>query len=220
MYLPASGPPPILTPSARFRFLQDRLYHVSLRTKPSEETTKSAHFFTMDNELIYWNFFLDFGPLNLAQLYRFCQRLNTKLKSEALRDKVIYYYSGSHAHKRTNAAFLICAWSVLYLDRTPEEAYRPFRGTYPPFPPFHDASPCVCTYNLNILDCLRGLAKARYYKFFDFSKFNVEEYEYYEQVRPSLLPSLPAMSADPFHFFLPRCFISLHMSSFPSIPFP
>lgn len=52
------------------------------------------------------------------------QKLNTKLKSEALRDKVIYYYCGSHAHKRTNAAFLICAWAVLYLDRTPEEAFR------------------------------------------------------------------------------------------------
>jgi hypothetical protein len=87
------------------------------------------------------------------------------------------------APKRTNAAFLISAWSVLYLDRTPEEAFRPFRGIYPPFPPFHDASPCVCTFNLSILDCLKGLAKARYYKFFDFNRFNVEEYEYYEQVR-------------------------------------
>lgn len=128
---------------------------MSLRSKPSEETSKKAHYFTMDSELVYWNFFLDFGPLNLAQLYRFCQRLNNKLKSEALRDKVIYYYCGSHAHKRTNAAFLIAAWAVLYLDRTPEEAFRPFRNVYPPFPPFHDASPCVCTYNLNILDCLK-----------------------------------------------------------------
>ncbi len=155
---------------------------MSLRSKPHDDTTKTAHFFTMDSELVYWNFFLDFGPLNLSQLYRFCQRLNNKLKSEALRDKVIYYYCGSHAHKRTNAAFLICAWSVLYLDRTPEEAYRAFRSTYPPFPPFHDASPCVCTFNLGILDCLKGLAKARYYKFFDFSRFNADEYEHFEQV--------------------------------------
>ena len=156
---------------------------MSLRSKPHEETTRNAHFFTMDSELVYWNFFLDFGPLNLAQLYRFCQRLNQKLKNDSLRDKVIYYYCGSHAHKRTNAAFLICAWSLLYLDRTPEEAFRPFRSVYPPFPPFHDASPCVCTFNLSILDCLKGLAKARYYKFFDFSNFNVDEYEHYEQVR-------------------------------------
>lgn len=162
--------------------LPDRLYYVPLRGKPSEETTKKAHFFTMDSELVYWNFFLDFGPLNLAQTYRFCQRLNSKLKSEALRDKIIYYYCGSHAHKRTNAAFLIAAWSILYLDKTPEEAYEPFRHTSPPFPTFHDASPCLCTYPLSILDCLKGLAKARLYNFFDFSRFNVEEYEHFEQV--------------------------------------
>ena len=155
---------------------------MSLRARPGEETGKKAHFFTMDAELVYWNFFLDFGPLNLAQLYRFCQRLNSKLKAEALRDKVLYYYCGSHAHKRTNAAFLIAAWSVLYLDRTPEEAFRPFRAVYPPFPPFHDASPCVCTYNLNILDCLKGLAKARHYRFFDFARFDAEDYEHFEQV--------------------------------------
>ena len=44
---------------------------------------------------------------------------------------------------------------MLYLGRTPEEAVRPFRNVYPPFPPFHDASPCVCTYNLTVLDCLK-----------------------------------------------------------------
>lgn len=150
---------PIVSPSHRHPSActthQDRLYYVSVRSKPVEELGKKAHFFTMDSELVYWNFFLDFGPLNLAQLYRFCQRLNTKLKAESLRDKVIYYYCGSHAHKRTNAAFLIAAWAVLYLDRTPEEAFRPFRNVYPPFPPFHDASPCVCTYNLSIIDCLK-----------------------------------------------------------------
>ena len=52
---------------------QDRLYYVSLRSKPALDTTKDKHFFCIDAELIYWNFFLDFGPLNLAQLYRFCQ---------------------------------------------------------------------------------------------------------------------------------------------------
>ena len=51
--------------------------------------------------------------------------------------------------------------------------------------PFHDASPCACTYNLTVLDCLRGLAKARAYRFFDFSQFDVEEYEYFEQVEVS-----------------------------------
>jgi hypothetical protein len=105
--------------------------------------------------------------------------------------------------KRTNAIFLICVWQLLYLDRTPEEAYRGFdldlvareeNGSEPPvsnsqgavtigpLPPFHDASPCQCTYDVTVLDCLQGMAKARMHGFFDFSTFDVDEYEYYEQV--------------------------------------
>lgn len=63
------------------------------------------------------------------------------------------------------------------------QAFLPFRDSYPPFPPFHDASPCVCTFNLTILDCLRGLEKACRYRFFDFNTFDVEEYTHYEQVK-------------------------------------
>jgi hypothetical protein len=46
----------------------------------------------------------------------------------------------------------------------------------------HDATPTICTFNLTVLDTLRGLAKAREHKFFDFENFNLSEYEYYEQV--------------------------------------
>jgi len=105
-------------------------------------------------------------------------------------NKIICYYSNSSNNKRANAVFLICAWQVLYLNRTPEEAMKEYFQkqsnkhtiTFAPLQPFHDASPCMCTYDLNILDCLKGLAKARQYKFFDFDNFNVNEYEYFEQV--------------------------------------
>jgi len=72
------------------------------------------------------------------------------------------------------------------MDRTPEEAFSIFREgskmSSSSLPPFHDASPCKCTYDLTVLDCLRGLAKARMYRYFDFDCFDVEEYEYFEQV--------------------------------------
>lgn len=224
---------------------------------------KRIHYFCVDDELVYWNvsgkqyktlldaqplrnkktcfltristtphqFFKDFGPLSLGSLYRFCSKLNHMLTTTK---SVICFYSSAAASKRANATFLICAWQVLYLNRTPEEAYRGFmptdavissnrtttRGsddededllyrdvhiirdeesssvssncssrplvanslTVAKLPPFHDASPCVCTYDLTILDCLRGLAKARMYGFFDFDTFSVEEYEHFEQV--------------------------------------
>ena len=85
--------------------------------------------------------------------------LNSKLNDRRLLNKRIIFYSGTHGHRRTNAAFLISAWALLYLNRSPEEAFTPFKGYRPPFLPFHDATPMICTYNLSILDCLRGIAK-------------------------------------------------------------
>jgi cell division cycle 14 len=65
------------------------VYYIALKATPSPAARKQHHFFSIDSELIYWNFFLDFGPLNLGQLYRFCQGLNAKLRDERLRDKVL-----------------------------------------------------------------------------------------------------------------------------------
>lgn len=106
----------------------------------------------------------------------------SKLSSPALRRKKIYYYSGSHPHKRANAIYLLSAYGVLYLNKTPEEAYRPFQGIMPRLQPFHDASPGICTYDLTVLDVIKGLYKAYKNRFFDFTTFNVEEYEYYDKV--------------------------------------
>lgn len=169
-------------PANSFEFLPGRLYYVALKAQPARLDTATRHYFCIDNDLVYWNFFLDFGPLNLGQLYRFCQLLNSKLNSPKLSGKQIVYYSSTHPHKRTNAAYLISSYALLYLGRSPEEAYAPFDGVYPPFEPFHDASPCICTFRSTVLDTLRGMAKARHFKFFDFDTFDIEEYEFYEQV--------------------------------------
>lgn len=178
---------------------------------------KQIHFFCVDNELVYWNFFLDFGPLNLGQLTRFCKKVNDKLR----KFPAVCFYSNIDNAKRANAIFLICAWQMLYLDRSPEQAYAGFdryvaqelairnnKGksssrhsgssvedasqppvsnsqgapTIAPLPDFHDASPCQCTYDLTVLDCLQGFAKARMHGFFELESFDVEEYEYFEQV--------------------------------------
>ena len=39
--------------------VEDRLFYVGLNKVPAQ--TSDAHFFTVDNTLVYWNFFLDFG---------------------------------------------------------------------------------------------------------------------------------------------------------------
>ena len=210
---------------------------------------RPIHYFSIDGELVYWNFFLDFGPLNLGQLYRFCRLLNAKLSSVELRDRVVCFYSGIKGSQRANAIYLMCAWSMMYLGRTLDESYHGFedeeemeemeeggeRGRdaprvvvgsnaslppwsttlgeqqrrrqpptpsgrrrrppggsilqrqeeeeeeeqsssshYSPFaslhplPPYHDASPVECTYDLSVRDCLAGLDRARRLGFFRF----------------------------------------------------
>eukprot|EP01136_Pigoraptor_vietnamica_P014687 Opistho-1_new@57091 len=160
--------------------VKDRLYFVSVRGQP--QPTPSAHYFCIDDELVYEGFYADFGPLNLAMLYRYCVLLQKKLEVPALKDKVIYHYTRFDAAKRANAACLMGCFSVICLKRTPEEAYKPFIGIYPPLQPFRDASYGPSTYNLTLLDCLRGVYKAIRCGFLDFSTFNLEEYEYFERV--------------------------------------
>jgi len=166
---------------------------------------RRVHYFSIDTELVYWNFFLDFGPLNLGQLYRFCQKLKSKLEDSRFKNRVLCFYSNTSFDKRANAIFLVCAWQVIYLKRTPEESCRPFmdlilpdyyaeqrqsgrqnnlhgKSQLDPLPPFHDASPSECNYDLTILDCIKGLAKALHYDFFNFNDFPITEYEHFEQV--------------------------------------
>jgi cell division cycle 14 len=108
--------------------------------------------------------------------------LNSKLEDAKLAKKRIYYYSSTKADKRANAVFLMSAWSMLYTQRTAEEAWEPFNGTlYPPLPPWHDATPTVCTYNLTVLDTLRGVAAAGRVGAFKLDAFPIEEYEWWEQ---------------------------------------
>ncbi|XP_039204411.1 dual specificity protein phosphatase CDC14A isoform X1 [Crotalus tigris] len=162
-------------------FLKDRLYFATLRNRP--KSTVNTHYFCTDEEFVYENFYADFGPLNLALVYRFCCKLNKKLKSFSLSRKKIVYYTSFDQRKRANAAFLIGAYAVVYLKKTPEEAYRMLlSGSNPPYLSFRDASFGNCTYNLSILDCLQGLKKALQHGFVDFKTFDADEYEHYERV--------------------------------------
>ncbi|GLH16020.1 Dual specificity protein phosphatase CDC14A, partial [Gryllus bimaculatus] len=159
-------------------YLKDRLYFVTLRTTVKPKSTPNTHYFKIDDELVYENFYADFGPLNLAMLYRYCQKLNKKLKSFSLAKKKIVHYTTMDAQKRVNAAFLIASYA-----KTPDEAYRPLiGGSSPPFLPFRDASFGLSVYHVTLLDCLNAVYKALNLGFFNFEDFDVEEYEYYERV--------------------------------------
>ncbi|CAL8081734.1 unnamed protein product [Calicophoron daubneyi] len=161
--------------------IESRLYFLTCKTTP--RILPDVHFFTIDEELVYENFYADFGPLNLAQLYRYCCKLEKKLKSAVLAKKKIVHYTSCDPRKRVNAAFLIGSYQIIYLNRTPEEAYKRLCSSEThPFIHFRDAAFGPSTYQLSLWDCLCAINKAVINKFLDFTTFNVEDYEHYEKV--------------------------------------
>ena len=95
-----------------FSFSIDRLYFVTLQTGVNPKSTLDTHYFSIDEELVFENFYLDFGPLNLAMLYRYCEKVNNKLETFARSKKKILHYTTLDPEKRVNAAFLIASYSV------------------------------------------------------------------------------------------------------------
>jgi cell division cycle 14 len=165
-------------------YIPDRLYFVTLKTNIKPRSTANTHYFCIDEELIYENFYQDFGPLNLSMLYRYSTKLNRKLRSYSLAKKKIVHYTTIDAQKRANAAFLISAYSVLYLGFSPERANKCLQnGPSPSFVPFRDASFGISVYTITILDCLNAVKKAKEAGFFEFEDFDCEEYEHYEKVQ-------------------------------------
>jgi hypothetical protein len=60
-------------------FRVDKLYWVADTQPP--QNIQNAFFFNIDNELRYAPFNKDFGPLNLANVHRYCRELQKLLNS-------------------------------------------------------------------------------------------------------------------------------------------
>lgn len=163
--------------------IKGRLYFATFWGMAKPRSVGQNHFFSVDEELVYQSFYADFGPLNLAMLFRYCVKLRKKLKSLSLAKKKIIHCTSSDAKKRVNAAFLMGSFMIIYLKRTADQAYQSLcANSYAPYLHFRDASYGPCTYHLNLLNCLRAIEKALLHKFFDFETFDPEEYEYYARV--------------------------------------
>ncbi|XP_058827489.1 serine-rich adhesin for platelets [Topomyia yanbarensis] len=164
--------------------VENRLYFVAFKKDFKPRGTSNTHYFTIDDELVYENFYNDFGPLNICMLYRYCQLLNEKLRSAQHARKKIVHYTSMDASKRLNAAYLIGAYSVIYLKRTPDEALKPLTSgcNVLTYTKFCDASYVYSGYRISLYDCIHAVAKALEAGFFNFADFDSQQYEYYERV--------------------------------------
>ena len=160
--------------------VKGRFYWTCIRAPPAD--TPDGHFFSTDDVLIYDPYYSDFGPLNIAQICRYCRIMQQKFADKSLESKRIYHCCRQQSDTRANAVLLCCTWSVLCNGKTPQEAWAPFSTLKPALVPYRDASLGPPSFHLTVLFCLQGLQRAVGFGWFDLNTFNVQEYEHYERV--------------------------------------
>ncbi|XP_041976343.1 tyrosine-protein phosphatase CDC14-like [Aricia agestis] len=154
-------------------YIKNVLYFAVFKSGRVPVNCCNTHYFCIDDDLIYENYYLDFGPLNLGCVYKYYKLLNDKINLHS-QNQVLIHYTSADSRKKANAAFLIGCFGVLYLCLSADQAYKPLLREQ--FVPFQDACQQKSPYTITILDCLEGLAKARDFNFFNFQDFNVAEY--------------------------------------------
>lgn len=160
-----------------------RLYFVCCSAEVAAKLSarKDVHSFNIDKELVYENFYNDFGPLNLSMLYRYCVKVQRKLSSAKKFHKKIVHVCGTDGRHRVNSAYLMGSFQVLSLQRTAEEAIASLE-TKIDYIAFRDAALGPNTYPLTLRSCLCAVEKAFKLKWLDFATFSCDEYEFYERV--------------------------------------
>ena len=180
---------------------------LSFSAHPDEDFTREAihthpelFYFSSDLQERYEPYCLDFGPVNLAVIHRFCTLMDERLHDPRLATRHLVYYCDDEPDLRTNTAFLMAAYLLCRLGWTAEQAVTPFAAIDPtPFRAFRDASfmePPVCT--VTLLDCLSGLGKAVRLGWYAHDSFDVAEYERWDDPRSGdfheVMPCAPERS--------------------------
>lgn len=104
--------------------VKNTLYFAVLASGQSKilKNSREIYYFTIDNELTYTNYYLDFGPLNISCLYKYCCKVNNCLQYAQGVRKVVHYTT-SNPIKRVNAAYLMGCYGIIYLKMNPKEVY-------------------------------------------------------------------------------------------------
>lgn len=113
-------------------------------------------------------------------VHKYCVEVEKLLKSHTDLH-AIYHFTSVNLVSRTNSAFLICAFQVIILGRTAEESWNLFKNAGK-FLDYRDAGFGGCSYKCSVLHCLQGLQKGIELKWYDYSTFNVNEYDSLQRI--------------------------------------
>ena len=96
--------------------------------------TADCHYFSTDDALVYDPYYVgfDFGPLNVAQICRYCRILNEKMSAAANQRMKLYHCCRPENDTRANSVLLVAAWRLLHWDpcqKSPDAVSFPIRCT-------------------------------------------------------------------------------------------
>ncbi|KAJ7179462.1 tyrosine protein phosphatase [Mycena filopes] len=176
-------PQPAPNPSVLNRLAAEPGNRPRVRSRPRDphasatDETATYYYFTIDDQLLYLSFFQDWGPLNIAMVYKACILIHELLEVVPHR---LVLYSSDDPKRKANAALLLALFIMIVQRRAPWEAFHPIAELE--FMPFRDAGRGPSDFSLNIQDCLWGIWKAMQHGLCDMNEFSVDDYEYYEKV--------------------------------------
>jgi cell division cycle 14 len=124
----------------------------------------------------YVPFALDFGPVNIAIIHRFCIAFAKQLASA--KTLLIYTFENTY-QTRSNSCLLLAAFMMLNQGWSLDKAAALFCSSNLPFPlvPFRDATFQKADFGLDLLDCLSGLARASELGWYEQKSFDLALYE-------------------------------------------
>ena len=158
-----------------FTVLNGQLY-LADATIRLDDFYQPYYVFNADDELMYTPFCDDFGPMNLDQIFRFHDKLETK-RSLYPAHKLIFSID-PQVRNTTNAVFLLGTYLILAHKMKPEEVCGVFDPLMPHLEMYRDATFSESRFRLTLLDCWQGLVQARALGWLD--QIDLDEYAHYD----------------------------------------
>jgi len=176
-----------MSPIPLVEFLHRRVYLGAYDYVP--ENTSTRVYLTVDDTLPYNNFHHDFGPINIAGLFRFAVIFHDVLGQRENQGKEVVFYSYTDPCSRANAATLLASYMVLVQSWQPHQVLAPI-AQMTPIMPFRDAGYSQADFIITVQDVVYGLWRAKNCGILEMHSFNLEEYEKHELVENGDLNSV------------------------------
>ena len=135
----------------------DRVYLALSKEVPAKEELSSQFTYVCADGIVeYVGFADDFGPMNLASIFQFCDFLDQELESTAL---PIALLSLEDRRSITNTVFLVGSYMLLRREASLETVIGAFEAVRTLLVPYRDVSPGPQNFHLHVQDCWKGLIR-------------------------------------------------------------